>query len=145
MRILLFMMVVIMTLTVNVSPVVMTEPMDSTEPMGTAPALVPREPSREDNRVLMMEATAYCWTGRQTRTGTWPSAGRTIAVDPRIIPLGTRVRLICDAWPHINGEYIAEDTGGLIRGYRIDVFLGSREECLQFGRRNVELYVVDVK
>ena len=50
-----------------------------------------------------------------TATGTIATAGRTIAVDPKIIPLGSTVI--------INGrEYIAEDTGGGIRGYKVDIF-----------------------
>jgi 3D (Asp-Asp-Asp) domain-containing protein len=66
-------------------------------------------------------------TPNKTATGTDPVAGRTVAVDPRVIPLGSKI--------HIEGvgERIAEDTGGRIRGKRLDLFLPSVEACRQFG------------
>src|SRR5262245_43247343 len=66
-------------------------------------------------------------TPNKTATGTDPVAGRTVAVDPRVIPLGSKI--------HIEGvgERIAEDTGGKIRGRRLDLFLPSVEACRQFG------------
>lgn len=61
-------------------------------------------------------------------------AGRTIAVDPRLIKLGNKVRM--------NGkEYIAEDTGGAIKGKRIDLFVGSHSEAMKFGKKLIEVYV----
>ena len=67
-----------------------------------------------------------------TATGTIATAGRTIAVDPKIIPLGSTVI--------INGrEYIAEDTGGGIRGYKVDIFFDSHKEALQFGKQKLEV------
>ena len=61
-------------------------------------------------------------------------AGRTIAVDPRVIPLGSKVRM--------NGkEYIAEDTGGAIKGKRIDLFVDSHSEAMKFGKKLIEIYV----
>lgn len=61
-------------------------------------------------------------------------AGRTIAVDPRLIKLGNKVRM--------NGkEYIAEDTGGAIKGKRIDLFMGSHSETMKFGKKLIEIYV----
>ena len=81
-------------------------------------------------------AYAYCacskccgqWANGITATGTTATQGRTIAVDPKIIPLGTHV------W--VNGkEYIAEDTG--VKGYTIDVFHNSHQAALQFGRQTV--------
>ena len=69
-----------------------------------------------------------------TATGTLTTAGRTIAVDPAVIPFGTKVV--------INGkEYIAEDTGGHIKGNRIDICFDTHEEALQFGKRTLEVYV----
>lgn len=84
--------------------------------------------------------TAYCpcseccgeWANGITYTGTVATEGRTIAVDPGVIPLGTKVE--------INGsEYIAEDVGGSIKGNRIDMFFNSHEEALKWGVRE---YVV---
>ena len=61
-------------------------------------------------------------------------AGRTIAVDPRVIPLGSKVRM--------NGrEYIAEDTGGAIKGRRIDLFVDSHSKAMKFGKKLIEIYV----
>ena len=78
--------------------------------------------------------TAYCtcskccgqWADGITYTGTQATAGRTIAVDPDVIPLGSTVI--------INGtEYIAEDVGGAIKGNRIDVLFNTHQEALEFG------------
>lgn len=86
-----------------------------------------------------MEATAY--TGdTTTATGVTPVRNpeglSTIAVDPSIIPLGSKVYI-----PGY-GEAIAADTGGAIKGHRIDLFLNSENECNNWGRQNVTLYVL---
>jgi len=60
-----------------------------------------------------------------TSTGTYPTAGRTIAVDPNVIPYGTPV------WIDGHGWRIAEDTGGMIRGNRIDIMVDTYEECFE--------------
>lgn len=68
-----------------------------------------------------------------TATGTQATEGRTIAVDPEVIPYGTMVV--------IDGHtYIAEDCGGAIKGNRIDIFMDSHEEALQAGVRTVEVF-----
>lgn len=86
-------------------------------------------------------ATAYCGcaaccgsAGGHTASGTTPKAGRTIATDPSVIPLGSTV--IIDGH-----EYTAEDTGGAIGGKRIDIFFSSHGEALAFGRRSVEVSI----
>jgi 3D (Asp-Asp-Asp) domain-containing protein len=84
---------------------------------------------------MIFEATAYCYTGNRTYTGTWPSRG-TIAVDPTIIPLGTR--LFVEGY----GEGIAEDTGGAIKGEIIDLYMEDRNEALSWGRRQVEVRII---
>ena len=61
-------------------------------------------------------------------------AGRTIAVDPGLIKLGSKVQMNCK-------EYIAEDTGGAIKGKRIDLFVGSHSEAMKFGKKLIEIYV----
>lgn len=85
---------------------------------------------------MVMEATAYTWSGDKTATGTWPSRG-TVAVDPGVIPLGTR--LYIDGY----GEAIAADTGGDIKGNRVDLYMESESECWEFGRQPVEVVVVE--
>lgn len=72
-------------------------------------------------------------TGR-TYTGTVPEIGRTIAVDPNVIPLGGTVL--------IDGkEYIAEDIGGAIKGNIIDMFVGTEAESEVIGVRYAEVKV----
>jgi 3D (Asp-Asp-Asp) domain-containing protein len=97
------------------------------------PAIEEITPSRGE-RVLIMEATAYCYTGNKTKTGTWPKVG-TVAVDPKVIPLGTQL--------HIEGygSGVAEDTGGMIKGNRIDLYMNSEREALNWGRRWVRVEV----
>ena len=86
--------------------------------------------------------TAYChcyscngeWAYAPTATGTMPQAGRTIAVDPNVIPYGSRVI--------INGHtYVAEDCGGAIVGNRIDIFFGSHSETMNFGVQYADVYL----
>ena len=86
--------------------------------------------------------TAYCpcmkCCGKSdgiTASGTQATAGRTVAVDTRLIPYGTEIS--------IDGKtYIAEDCGGKVKGYTIDVFFDSHEEALNFGRqtKTVKIY-----
>lgn len=68
-----------------------------------------------------------------TASGARAEAGKTIAVDPEVIPLGSTVI--------INGqEYIAQDTGGAIQGQRIDIYCSSHEEALNLGVITAEVY-----
>ena len=90
----------------------------------------------QEPETVTFEATAYTWTGNRTATGTWPSRG-TIAVDPTIIPLGTR--LFVEGY----GEGIAEDTGGAIQGEIIDLYMLDRNEALSWGRRTVEVRIIE--
>lgn len=80
----------------------------------------------------IFQSTAYTWTGNKTATGAWPEKG-TIAVDPDVIPLGTLL------WVEGYGIGIATDTGGAIKGHIIDVFFPTKEECIQWGRRDVRV------
>lgn len=84
-------------------------------------------------------ATAYSLRGR-TASGLFVSKGL-IAADPRILPLGSRVRL--EAGPY-SGEYLVADTGGLVRGRRIDIWTPSTREAMRFGRRTVKLTVLSL-
>ena len=82
-------------------------------------------------------ATAYSLRGR-TASGRYVSQG-IIAADPRILPLGSRVRLEAGPW---SGEYLVADTGGAIRGRKIDIWTPSSREAMRFGRRKVKLTVL---
>lgn len=71
----------------------------------------------------------------KTASGTTPQAGRTIAVDPNIIPLGSKVL--------VNGkQYIAEDTGSAVKGKVVDVYFDSHQQALAWGRKPVNVEVL---
>ena len=63
-----------------------------------------------------------------------------VAVDPNVIPLGTKLYIASADGSYVYGCAIAGDTGGGIKGNKIDLFYNSRAEALQFGRRNVVVY-----
>ncbi len=71
-----------------------------------------------------------------TATGTTARAGRTVAVDPKVIPLGSKIYI------EGIGERIAEDTGGAIKGNRIDVYLGTVPQAHQFGVKRGTVSVI---
>ena len=87
--------------------------------------------------------TAYCpcekccgaWADGITASGTVATEGRTIAVDPDVIPLGSIVE--------INGiQYIAEDTGGSIKENRIDIFFNSHDDALEWGVQYIDVSII---
>jgi len=82
-------------------------------------------------------ATAYSLRGR-TASGKLVSQG-IIAADPRVLPLGSRVHLQAGPW---SGEYLVADTGGAIKGRKIDIWTPSTREAMRFGRRTVKLTVL---
>ncbi|TYP57576.1 ubiquitin-like domain-containing protein [Thermosediminibacter litoriperuensis] len=84
---------------------------------------------------LKMLATAYTHTGNRTATGTMPRVG-VVAVDPGVIPLGTE--LYVEGY----GFARAEDTGGSIKGNRIDLFVETESLARRFGRRWVTVYIL---
>ena len=82
-----------------------------------------------------MTVKAYSYTGGgRTATGTRARVGE-IAVDPRVIPLGTTVYI-----PGV-GERRAEDTGGNIKGKTIDIYMNSKSACRRWGRRTITIYL----
>lgn len=91
--------------------------------------------------------TAYCpgrcccgkWASGYTATGTLATDGRTIAVDPKVIPYGSRVLLI---WPDgTQHSYIAEDSGGGVNGNHIDVFFDDHQAARVFGVQSAMVYL----
>lgn len=86
---------------------------------------------------MTFTATAYSLRGR-TASGKHTRKG-IIAADRRVLPLGTRVRLQAGAY---SGEYTVADTGGAIRGRKIDIWMPSTREAMRFGRRPVKLTVL---
>ena len=88
-------------------------------------------------------ATAYCVTG-QTSTGTQTTVGRTLAVNPYVIPYGTEVWLYLEDGTFA-GDFIAEDTGSnmLENPNVIDIYMGqgSYNDCILWGAQNVQVYI----
>ena len=82
-------------------------------------------------------ATAYALKGR-TRSGVQVEKG-VIAADPRVLPLGTVVQVNAGKY---SGVYTVHDTGGKIKGNRVDVWMPTNKEARRFGRRNVKLVVL---
>lgn len=78
--------------------------------------------------------------GLVTATGALVDQGKTIAVDPSIIPLGSTVIVkFPDGHKH---KYLAEDTGGAIKGNRLDIFVWSQNRAIENGRQQVKVEVV---
>lgn len=78
-------------------------------------------------------ATAYCLKGR-TAMGHGVRRG-IIAADPRVLPLGSRIN-ISGAY---SGTYLVSDTGGAVKGKRLDIWMPSCSEARRFGRRSVSV------
>ena len=74
-----------------------------------------------------------------TATGTQARVGA-IAVDPKVIPYGTRMFIVSEDGKYIYGEATAEDCGGLIKGNRIDLYFDTLRECNTFGVRMCQVY-----
>lgn len=108
------------------------EPRASRERENTPPS-VPVEPlaGAEGERVFLgsFEATCYALQPKGTQGG--PGS---VAVDPRVIPMGTP--LYVEGY----GDGEARDTGGAIKGNRIDIWKSSDQECRDWGRRVVAVY-----
>ena len=84
-------------------------------------------------------ATAYSLRGR-TATGVAPATGM-IAADPRVLPLGSRVRIEAGSY---SGDYVVTDTGGAVKGHRIDIWTPTSRDAMRFGRRAVKLTVLEL-
>jgi len=106
----------------------------------------PGTPPTNYKHVLDIKATAYApgphdngqW-GNKTHIGSQVRPG-IIAVDPNVIPLGSQVYI---QYPDGHGEYaIAEDTGGAIKGNRVDIAKWTVNEAEDFGIQNVKVFVV---
>lgn len=82
-----------------------------------------------------------------TATGTKWAYNRTIAVAPTVIPYGSVVHINVPTMPEFTGLYLAEDTGGAIRnengGKRVDLLIEGRTNTSRFGRRNIEVAILE--
>jgi len=113
-------------------------------PSTSTSAPAPAQESKSVSKEITVEATAYTAycagcsgitaTGIDLRSN--PNR-KVIAVDPRVIPLGSRV------YVEGYGEAIAGDTGGAIKGTRVDLFMASQSSALNWGRKTVKLQILD--
>lgn len=91
-------------------------------------------------------ATAYTHTdagcNMTTATGTTVRTG-TVAVDPTMIPYGTRMFIVTNDGSYVYGIGTAEDCGGAIKGNRLDLYFSSEDECWQFGVKGCTVYFLD--
>ena len=94
--------------------------------------------------VKSMTATAYTagYGGADytTATGTFVQVG-TVAVDKNVIPLGTRMYIAAADGSVVYGLAVAEDTG--VRGNKVDLYYDTYEQCINFGRRSCNVYILD--
>lgn len=93
---------------------------------------------------MTVRATAYTYTGNNCATGVAPKPGY-IAVNPNVIPYGTKLYIKSPNGNYIYGYAVAADTGGFIRRHPtgIDLFLTSESACQSFGVRNMEVYILN--
>lgn len=85
-------------------------------------------------------ATAYCLQGT-TKSGMETEVGM-IAADPAVLPLGSVVEIEGLEQP-LNGTYTVADTGGAIKGQRIDIFMEDCGDARQFGRQDAQLRLIE--
>ena len=93
---------------------------------------------------MTSRATAYTYTGHNCATGVAPQPGY-IAVNPNVIPYGTKMFIKTADGGVIYGYAVAADTGGFIKNHPtgVDLFMATRSECVSFGVRNVEIYILE--
>ncbi len=96
--------------------------------------------------VDMLSGVACAYTAKPdaiTSTGTTPRIG-TVAVNPKLIPYGSKLFIVSDSG-YVYGYAIAEDTGGdlLNNTILVDLYMDTREDCLEFGRRRVTVYILE--
>lgn len=80
-------------------------------------------------------ATAYCLSGK-TAMGHGVRRG-IIAADPRVLKLGSKITIDAGPW---SGTYLVSDTGGAIKGKKLDIWVPNCSEARKFGRRSVQVF-----
>ena len=93
---------------------------------------------------MVSRATAYTYTGHNCETGVAPQPGY-IAVNPNVIPYGTKMYIKTADGSYIYGYAVAADTGGFIKKHPtgVDLFMATKSACTAFGVRNVEIYILE--
>ena len=123
-----------------------SEPVTQVVRVGTAPSVKTKDGYKRFKEKMVVQATAY-WTHDPVDAsgtgiaydGTPAVPYKTIAVDPKVIPLQSQVYI-----PGI-GQVRANDTGSAIKGKIIDIAMDSRNAAWNWGRRNIEIYILDEK
>jgi N-acetylmuramoyl-L-alanine amidase len=105
-------------------PPAITRPVQSLAPTSTAGA----------RGALLGSFEVSCHTGKGITASGRPSSREIVSVDPRVVPLGTR--LVIEGV----GPRVAADTGGSIRGRRLDIWEPSAAACTRFGRRQLRVW-----
>jgi len=127
---------------VKVGENIVKKPVNKVVEYGTIASI---QTSRGENfrysRVIHATATAYSIKGR-TATGRQTARG-VVAVDPSVIPLGSRLYIQSANGKFVYGYAIAADTGGSIKGNKVDLYMDTRNECLSFGVQPVQVYVLE--
>ena len=95
------------------------------------------KPNSENKSIILSEgssfrATAYCLKGR-TAMGSGVRRG-IVAADPRVLPLGSRIQISAGAY---SGTYVVADTGGAVKGRKLDIWMPNCVEAVRFGRKSV--------
>lgn len=123
--------------------------------LATAAPDEPQEPAEELTALGEYRVTYYCacpkCCGKSetdpaygiTATGTKATEGRTVAVDPRVIPYGSE--LLVRYSDGTETRLVAEDCGGAIKGRRLDIYMASHEAALVEGVKTAEIYIVGGK
>ncbi len=93
---------------------------------------------------ITVQATAYTYTGNNCAWGVAPKPGY-VAINTDIFPYGTKFYIKSSDGQYIYGYAVAADTGGFVktRPTNFDLFFSTKSECIKFGRRNIEVYVLD--
>lgn len=115
---------------------ILQEPVAEIIALGTKQIVQRAGKNLDVKKTLTMKSTAYTHTGNKTATGKWPQRG-TIAVDPKVIPLGSK--LYIDGY----GFGVAQDIGSAIKGEHLDLFMDSEKEALKWGSKTVRVYVLN--
>lgn len=95
-----------------------------------------KEAGAEEDEGMTFKATAYCLKGR-TASGAMVRKG-IVAADPRVLPLGSKITITAGQY---SGTYLVADTGGLIKGKKIDIWIPSCSEAIRFGKRSIKVVV----
>ncbi len=133
---------------------IVSEPINNVVERGTKDIVLTSRGDTNYKKAMVMSATAYDLSfescGKNpgdkyygiTASGTQARPG-VVAVDPRVIPLGTKLYIEGLNGASDYGFAVAEDTGGAIKGEKIDLFFHSATDVKNFGRKKVKVYILD--